>query len=95
MVNWVIMGVVAGLVFLFFKLTAFKYEKIWTYTIAFLLLFLLVTFLYVISYNEVDISNFEGLVSGTQLYFKWIVNFGQSAAQVTGNSFNFEGNLTR
>ncbi len=87
-------AIIAGAIFLFFKLTAFKYEKVWMYTIAITLLFFLVTFLYVTSLNDLDISSFDGLVSGTRLYFSWLVNFGNNAAEVTGNSFNFDGNFT-
>jgi|TARA_Y100000310_G_scaffold139631_1_gene138952 Ca2+/Na+ antiporter len=90
----VTIAIIAGAIFLFFKLTAFKYEKVWMYSIAFLLLFLLFTFLYVTSFNDVDISSFEGLVSGARLYFNWLVNLGNNAAEVTGNSFNFDGNFT-
>lgn len=94
MINWVLIAIITGAIFLFFKITAFKYEKVWMYSIAFLLLFLLFTFLYVTSFNNVDVSSFDGLVSGTKLYFNWLVNFGQNAAEVTGNSFNFNGTLT-
>ena len=94
MISWVTIAIIAGAIFLFFKLTAFKYEKVWMYTIAITLLFFLVTFLYVTSLNDLDISSFDGLVSGTRLYFSWLVNFGNNAAEVTGNSFNFDGNFT-
>jgi|TARA_Y100000310_G_C20258971_1_gene612745 uncharacterized membrane protein YozB (DUF420 family) len=94
MINWMAIAIIAGAIFLFFKLTAFKYEKVWMYTIAITLLFFLVTFLYVTSLNDLDISSFDGLVSGTRLYFSWLVNFGNNAAEVTGNSFNFDGNFT-
>ena len=94
MINWMAIAIIVGAIFLFFKLTAFKYEKVWMYSIAITLLFFLFTFLYVTSLNDIDISSFDGLVSGTRLYFNWLVNFGQGAAEVTGNSFNFDGNFT-
>lgn len=97
MVNWVIVGIIIGTVFLFFKFTAFKYEKIWTYTMGALFAFVLYTFFSVVSRNQLDISNFNGFISSMEFYVQWLWGFISHTATVTGNAIKVDywtGNFT-
>ena len=90
MVNWVIILIVIAAAFFFFKFSNLRYERIWTYSIAILLIFLLFTFFSVISYNKVDISSFDGFVAGTKVYGNWLFGWAKNTAKITGNVVNVD-----
>ena len=98
MVNWIIIGIVVLFVFLFFKVTSFRYERWWTYFIAVLMIFLLVSFFSVVKTNSIDIKSFEGFILGGKAYVSWLVGFGKNAASITGQvtkiNWNATGNVT-
>lgn len=84
MVNLVFIGLVILAVFLFFKITSFRYERWWTYLIAVLLIFVLFSFFNVVKANDINLNSFEGFISGTKAYFVWLANFGKTTASITG-----------
>lgn len=86
MVNLVFIGLVILAVFLFFKITSFRYERWWTYLIAILLIFVLFSFFNVVKANDINMNSFEGFVSGTKAYVIWLVNFGKTTASITGKA---------
>ncbi len=86
MVNFVFIGIVLLAVFLFFKITSFRYERWWTYLIAILLIFVLFSFYNVVNANQIDMNSFEGFISGTKAYVYWLVNFGKTTASITGKA---------
>lgn len=86
MVNWVFIVLILLAVFLFFKITSFRYERWWTYFIAVLLIFVLFTFFNVVRSNNIDLNSFEGFMSGTKSYLSWLVNFGKTTASITGKA---------
>ncbi len=86
MVNWVFIGLIILAIFLFFKITSFRYERWWTYSIAILLIFVLFSFFNVVQTNKIDLNSFEGFVSGSKAYVYWLVNFGKTTASITGNA---------
>lgn len=93
MVNLVFIGLVVLAVFLFFKITSFRYERWWTYLIAVVLIFVLFSFYNVSKSNQIEMTSFDGFVSGTKAYAVWLVNFGKTTASITGNT-NLGWNLT-
>ena len=90
MVNWIVILIIGAAAFFFFKFSNLRYERIWTYSIAIILIFLLFTFFSVISHNKVDISSFDGFVSGTKVYGNWLFGWAKNAAKVTGNVVNID-----
>jgi len=86
MVNWVFIGLVIVAIFLFFKITAFRYERWWTYSIAILIIFVLFSFFNVVRVNNIDLNSFEGFMSGAKAYAYWLVNFGKTTASITGKA---------
>ncbi|MBM3231949.1 hypothetical protein FJZ21_01045 [Candidatus Pacearchaeota archaeon] len=86
MVNLVFIAIVILAVFLFFKITSFRYERWWTYLIAILLIFVLFSFFNVTKANDINLNSFEGFVSGTKAYFVWLTNFGKATASITGKA---------
>lgn len=86
MVNIVFIGIVILAVFLFFKITSFRYERWWTYLIAVLLIFVLFSFFNVVNSNQIDLDSFEGFMSGAKTYAIWLVNFGKTTASITGKA---------
>ena len=93
MVNFIFIGLVILAVFLFFKITSFRYERWWTYLIAVLLIFVLFSFFNVIKANQIDMNSFDGFLSATKTYFTWLVNFGKTTASITGKA-NLGWNVT-
>src|SRR3989344_3116228 len=94
MVNWVFIGIILLAVVLFFKITSFRYEKWWTYSIGILFIFILFSFFNVVRTNDIDLYTFEGFVSGLKSYAYWVVNFGKTTASITGNVALFDWNMT-
>lgn len=86
MVSWAFIGLIILAVFLFFKITSFRYERWWTYSIAILLIFVLFSFFNVIRTNDININSFEGFVSGAKAYTYWLVNLGKTTASITGKA---------
>ena len=94
MVNWVFIVVILLAVFLFFKITSFRYEKWWTYSIGILFIFILFSFFNVVKSNEINLNTFEGFLSGLKSYALWLVNFGKTTATLTGKAALFDWNTT-
>lgn len=94
MVNFVFIGLIILAVFLFFKITSFRYEKWWTYSIGILFIFILFSFFNVVRSNNIDLNTFEGFISGLKYYASWIVNFGKTTASITGKASLFDWNIT-
>ncbi|MDP4039186.1 MAG: hypothetical protein Q8P57_01230 [Candidatus Pacearchaeota archaeon] len=88
--NWVFIIIVGFAVFFFFKFSNLRYERVWTYSIAVLLIFLLFTFFSVVSHNELDIKSFEGFTSGLKFYGSWLWGFLSNTAKITGNVVNVD-----
>lgn len=86
MVNFVFIGLVILAVFLFFKITSFRYERWWTYLIAVLLIFVLFSFFNVVRSNNIDLNSMGGFISGAKTYAVWLVNFGKTTAAITGKA---------
>lgn len=86
MVNIVFIALVVLAVFLFFKITSFRYERWWTYLIAIVLIFVLFSFFKVVNANQIDIDSFEGFMSGAKSYAFWLANFGKTTASITGQA---------
>ena len=94
MVNWVFIGIILLAVVLFFKITSFKYEKWWTYSIGLLIVFVLFSFFSVVRTNGINLSSFEGFASGMKAYVSWLVTFGKTTASITGDAALFDWNVT-
>ena len=94
MVNWVFIGLIILAVALFFKITSFRYEKWWTYSIGILFIFILFSFFNVVRSNDINLSTFEGFISGLRSYAYWIVDFGKTTATITGKATLFDWNVT-
>lgn len=94
MVNWVFIGLIILAVALFFKITSFRYEKWWTYSIGILLIFLLFSFFNVVKANEIDVASVDGFISGAKVYASWLVNFGKTTASITGKATFVDWNVT-
>ncbi|MEK6894269.1 MAG: hypothetical protein AABX10_02295 [Nanoarchaeota archaeon] len=86
MVNFIFIGLIILAVFLFFKITSFRYERWWTYLIAILLIFVLFSFFNVVKANQIDMNSFDGFLSATKVYLAWIVDFGKTTASITGKA---------
>jgi hypothetical protein len=95
MVNWIFIVIIIGFVFLFFKITSFRYERGWTYFIAFLMIFLLFSFFSVIKNNEIKINTVEGFILGIKAYSLWIIGFGKDATKITGQVTAIDWNVTK
>ncbi|MEK6915258.1 MAG: hypothetical protein AABW89_01800 [Nanoarchaeota archaeon] len=95
MVNWIFILLVIIAVFIFFKITSFRYERWWTYSIAILLIFVLFSFFNVVRSNDIDLNSLEGFVSAVKAYTYWVVNFGQTASSITGKAGFFDWNATK
>ena len=94
MVNLVVIGIILLFVFLFFKITSFRYERWWTYFIAVLMILLLFSFFTVVKKNEIKINSAEGFISGVKTYSLWLVGFGKDAAKITGQVTAIDWNVT-
>ena len=92
--NFIIIGIIILFVFLFFKITSFRYERWWTYLIAILMIFVLFSFFSVVKNNNIDIKSFEGFFSGAKAYVSWLVDFGKGAASITGQVTKIDWNVT-
>jgi glucan phosphoethanolaminetransferase (alkaline phosphatase superfamily) len=92
MVNWVLWIVVGIAIFLFFKYSNVRYERIWTYVLGVMFIFLLFTFFSVVNHNDVDLTNFDGFVSGMKIYGNWLFGWSKNIATVTGNVVNVDWN---
>jgi glucan phosphoethanolaminetransferase (alkaline phosphatase superfamily) len=88
MVSWIFIGLIIAAIFLFFKITSFRYERWWTYLIAILLIFMLFSFFNVSKSNNLDLNSFDGFVTSAKAYSYWLVNFGKAAASITGKASN-------
>lgn len=94
MVNWIFIIIVLLAIFVFFKITSFRYERWWTYSIGILLFLFVFTFFKVVSNNDLDITTFEGFVSGMKAYVSWLIGFGKTTASITGQATLFDWNVT-
>src|SRR3989344_4734273 len=94
MVNWVFIVIILLAVFLFFKITSFRYEKWWTYSIGILFIFILFSFFNVVKSNEINLNTLEGFLSGLKSYALWLGNFGKTTATITGKAALFAWNNT-
>ncbi len=95
MVNWVIIAIICLFVFLFFKVTSFRYERWWTYFIAVIMIFLLFSFFSVVRNNDLKINTVEGFMMGAKFYLLWLVNFGKDATKITGQVTSINWNVTQ
>ena len=86
MISWIFIGIVVLAVFLFFKITSFRYERWWTYLIAILLIFMLFSFFKVVNTNHINLDSFDGFVTGAKAYALWIVEFGKTTNSITGKA---------
>lgn len=88
MFNWVLVVLVAvGLVVLF-KTTGVRFGKAWTFFIAGLIIFFLVTFGFVITRPGVDVASVGGFTDSIGVYFDFLSNLANNADTITGNVVN-------
>lgn len=95
MVSWVVIGIIVVAVFIFFKVTSFRYERWWTYLIAVVLIFLLFSFFSVVRTNNIALQSPQGFISGIKVYSVWLVGFGQDAVKFTGQVTSIDWNVTQ
>ncbi len=95
MISWVVVGLIVLVVFIFFKITSFRYERWWTYLIGILLILLLFSFFSVARANNIQVNTLQGFVSGVKSYSLWLVSFGTNAVHVTGQVTNVNWNITQ
>ena len=96
MVNFVFWIFIAVAVFVLLKYSSIRYERIWTYVLASLLIFVLFTFFSVMSYNNIEVSSFDGFISGVKVYNTWLFAWAKNTASITGNAIktDWTGNFT-
>jgi|TARA_Y100000034_G_C6853529_1_gene387508 hypothetical protein len=96
MESWIIWIVVGITLFLFFKYSSIRYERVWTYILAVVFVFLLFTFFSVITHNEIDLTSFDGFVTGAKFYGQWLWGWAGNLGTITGNIVNIDwsGNFT-
>ena len=95
MVSWIAIVIIVVFVFLFFKITSFRYERWWTYLIAVLMIFLLFSFFSVVKKNNLELSSPDGFLASMRVYTSWLFGFGKSVATVTGQITAIEWNATQ
>ena len=96
MVSWIIilLGIIG--LYIFIKSTGFQYSSTWTWFIGGLVIFVLVTFGYVITRPEVHVNDLGGLANAIKIYFVWLGSLFDQASSITGNVVNTDwtSNLT-
>ncbi|MGV8142772.1 MAG: hypothetical protein ACP5NS_04015 [Candidatus Pacearchaeota archaeon] len=95
MVSWIVIGIIVVFIFIFFKITSFRYERWWTYLIAILMIFLLFSFFSVVKRNELVLNSPEGFISSAKVYTSWLFGFGKNVARITGQVTAIDWNATQ
>lgn len=89
MLFWIllILGVLA--IYFILKLSHLKYKVSLTFLIGFLL-FLILTFVKVISNNSIELSSPTGIFSAVKLYFSWLGHVFSNIKVITGNMIKMD-----
>jgi ABC-type multidrug transport system permease subunit len=83
MISWILVALVIVALIIFFKTTGVRFGKTWTFMIGILILFIVLTFAYVVlQVGEID--TFDGFVFAIKAYLSWLGSFFDNAATVGG-----------
>lgn len=88
---WIL--VILGLVglYVFLKVNpGFRYGKLWSYFLAFVVLFFVFSIGYILTRPEVDVSTLEGIRGAVGLYFSWLATLLNNFGTLTGNAVNID-----
>jgi len=93
--GWILIGLVMVVIFTaVFKTqdAVFVFALIKKYMFVFITILLLLFFTFSIfkvsTTNDVDITNFDGIVDAGKLYFAWFASLFQNLGQITGYAVN-------
>jgi len=96
MVNWAIIVLIIIGLYVVYRTTGMRFGKTWTFLIWILVLFFIISFGYILTLPDVDVTNFDGLSDAIKIYFFWLGSFfdnaGTIAGQVVGTDWG--GNFT-
>lgn len=81
-IGWFLIGAILVVLFIGFKFKEARH-KIGLISSLFLLMFFLISFGQVYLTNDLDLSNFDGLVEAGKLYFSWLGSFANNVVKVT------------
>ncbi|HIG52366.1 TPA: hypothetical protein EYQ19_03110 [Candidatus Pacearchaeota archaeon] len=73
-----------------YKTTGVRFGNLWTYGIAFMLIFSIFTFVAVSKENELNINSYDGFLSATKVYLSWFTKFIKEVPEITGDLFNID-----
>ena len=95
MVNWIILGVLIYVLFVFFKVKRFQH-RVYAILIILFVIFFYTTGSKIIAENNIDIKTFDGIMKANKLYFNWLVHSFKNVKVVVGNTIkmNWAGNST-
>ncbi len=80
--NWWVIGFLVVLGLFLFRAKEIKH-RIGLIIISFLLIFLALSLYQIYSFNSVDLSTFDGVISAGKLYVSWLGTVFNSAKEVT------------
>ncbi len=95
MISWIAIAIIVVFIFIFFKITSFRYERWWTYLIAILMIFLLFSFFSVVRKNSLELGSPEGFISSMKVYTSWLFGFGKNVGRITGQVTAIDWNATQ
>lgn len=89
MLIWILLLIAIVIIVLFVKFTDFKSKFLWTFLIIFLL-FIVITFIKVVSGSSIDLKTPTGVFSAVKLYFSWFGTVVGNIKIITGNIIRME-----
>jgi len=94
-VSWVVIAVLIFLILIFFKFKDVKHRT-WTILLILFVLFFYMTFVNVLSKENIDVNSVEGVVSAGKIYFSWLGHAVKNLATITSKAvdMDWKGNLT-
>ena len=87
--QWLIVGVLIAVIFLFVKLKYIKHKLSWI-LILFLVLLFYVGFLASTSGEDIDFKSFEGSQTAIRLYLTWLGNSFDNMKTLTGQAVKLD-----
>jgi len=84
MVSWIFVILVLAALIIFFKTTGVRFGKTWTFLIGFVILFFVLSFGFLVTRPDVDVTTFDGFVSAFKTYFVWLGGIFDKAGGITG-----------
>jgi len=83
----IMVGIIVVIVLVAIKITTKKQElAVKFFIVLFLLLAATLTYVYMTS--DIDLTSFEGIVTGTNVYISWLVNAFSNSADLVGYAIN-------